>query len=123
MKKNKISLLVVEDLVFAADLNIRQIQRAGYLTEYKIVSTLAELTQVMPTTNWDLIISDHSMKTISSVDVLRLRNQLFPDTPFLIVTDSIDEHDMQHAYLLGCNQVVFKKNLQDLRRIVRVLLG
>ena len=114
MDIKKYDVLIVEDSIYAADLNIRQLRRAGFTVEYQIVEDGKGMGEALQK-HWDLILSDHSLPGFSALKALELRNKIAAETPFLIVTEQITEQDMNTAWSQGCTGCVLKAELHQLR--------
>lgn len=113
-----ISVLIIEDSIYAADLNIRQIRRAGYEADYLIVKSSKAMKEALLQKEWDLIISDNSMPNFSALQALAVRNQMSENTPFVIVSEQISEEEVETAFRKHCMGYVSKENLSQLRVIV-----
>src|SRR6185436_15123623 len=81
----------VEDVVTDAELEIREIKRAGMRIEYRLVdkedSFLAALEDFAP----DVIISDFSMPHFDGMSALALARENAPNVPFIFVSGTIGE--------------------------------
>ncbi len=114
MDIKKYAVLIVEDSIYAADLNIRQLRRAGFAVEYQMVADGKGMGEALRT-HWDLILSDHSMPGFSALKALELRNSTAAEVPFVIVTEQIVERDLAMAWSQGCSGCVLKAELHQLR--------
>src|SRR5215218_7867793 len=69
--------------------------------------------------SWDLVISDHSMPTFSSVAALGLlRRKGFVDLPFIIVSGRIGEDAAVSAMKAGAHDYLMKDNLARLNSAI-----
>ncbi len=116
------AVLIVEDSIYAADLNIRQLKRAGFTVEYQIVADGKGMGEALRA-HWDLILSDHSMPGFSAIKALELRNSIAAEIPFVIVTEQIAEAELTTAWRQGCSGCVLKAELHQLRDWVIKLWG
>ncbi|OEF97687.1 response regulator [Desulfuribacillus alkaliarsenatis] len=118
----ELAVLIVEDSRYAADVNARQVQKAGYIVKYEIVSNKVEMIRLIQEQSWDLILSDHSLPAFSSLEALEIRNRYCPEVPFIIVTEYIGEKEHIVAIEGGCQEIIHKRELQSLRRAVQNLV-
>lgn len=119
---HEISALVVEDSIYSADLDIRELKKAGYTVSYRIVSSGPAMKNACEERKWDLIISDNSMPNFSALKALEIRNDTDQGIPFIIVSEDISRNDIKKAFEEGCTAYVAKENLTELRKIVSKLL-
>ena len=118
------SVLIVEDSFYSADLNIREIKKAGVsICRHQVVASGPLMQKALRDGKWDLIISDNSMPDFSALEALEIRNRECSEIPFIIVSEDILQKDIEKAYAGGCAAFVMKEELHLLRRIVREVLG
>lgn len=119
----EISVLVVEDSFYSADLNVRELKKADFtVRRYQMVSSGQSLRQALEDGGWDLILSDHSMPNFSALKALEIRNREFRDIPFIIVSEDISQKEIEDALKDGCTAYVSKENLTELRTIAADIL-
>jgi CheY-like chemotaxis protein len=118
----EISVLVVEDSFYSADLNVRELRKAGYTVYYQMVSDEQAMKSALEENKWDLIISDNSMPNFSALKALELRNCADMNIPFIIVSEDISQHDIDKAFEEGCAAYVTKEDLKELRKIIADVL-
>jgi len=118
MKMKEISVLIVEDSIYSADLNIREIKKAGYDVAYQIISSGQMMKTAISKCKWDLIISDNSMPNFSALEALEIRNEMNRATPFIIVSEDISTSDIDKAFQEDCSAFVAKEKLTELRTVV-----
>lgn len=117
----KLAVLIIEDCLFSADLDIREIKKAGFEVDYRIVSSCQSMTLALKERKWDMIISDNSMQNFNATMALEVRNNINCIIPFIIVTENIDEEEIYKAVKNGCNAFLPKERLQELRKLVKSL--
>src|SRR5882672_8504581 len=104
-------LLVAEDVAADAELEVREIKRAGLRVSHRIVDSekdfIRELREFAP----DVILSDFSMPQFDGMDALRLAKELAPDTPFIFVSGTLGEEYAIRALKNGATDYVVKSNL------------
>jgi CheY-like chemotaxis protein len=119
----EISVLIVEDSFYSADLNVRELKKAAFTVRNQIVSSGQSMQQALTEGNWDLIISDNSMPNFSALKALEIRNRADKNIPFIIVSEDICQRDIDKAFEEGCSAYVAKENLTELRKVVTDILG
>src|SRR3970282_1182525 len=87
----RIRLLLVEDVATDAEIELRELKRAGLSVEHRLVDTedgfRLELERFAP----HVIISDFSMPHFDGMAALALARDLYPEIPFLFVSGTIGE--------------------------------
>lgn len=108
-------VLVVEDSEDDTLLLLRELRRGGYETVHERVENPEEMEQALARGDWDLVISDHSMPSFSSIAALELlRGRGFADLPFIIVSGQIGEDLAVTAMKAGAQDYIMKDNLARL---------
>lgn len=121
---NKIYVLIIEDSIYSADLNIRQLRKAGFSVFHQIVDNEKSMLEALKAIKWDLILSDNSMPNFSALRAIELRNCENKNIPFIIVSEDICRRDIEIAFKSGCTAYVAKEELFQLRRVaVEVIRG
>ena len=109
-----IRVLFVEDSRDDVDLVILELARHGFRCEPRIVETRDDFLMALGEGRWDVVLSDHSMKTFSSLDALQLLRAEDPDLPFIIVSGTIGEDAAVDAMRAGAQDYVLKHALRRL---------
>jgi two-component system sensor histidine kinase UhpB len=111
--------LLVEDSEDDALLLLRQLRRGGYEPAWRRVDTAEAMEAALDERAWDLVVSDHSMPTFSSVAALDLlRRKGFGDLPFVIVSGQIGEDAAVAAMKAGAHDYLMKDNLARLNTAI-----
>lgn len=118
----EISVLIVEDSFYSADLNIRELKKAGFIVRHQMVSSGQSMQNALKEGKWDLIISDNSMPNFSVLKALEIRNRADMNIPFIIVSEDIYQKDINKAFEEGCSAYVEKEHLIELRKVAVNLL-
>src|ERR671912_1787104 len=114
-----LSVLLVEDSENDALLLVRMLRRGGYNPTWERVETAAAMETALDGRSWDLVISDHSMPTFSSLAALELlRTKGFVDLPFIIVSGQIGEDAAVSAMKAGAHDYLMKDNLARLNSAI-----
>lgn len=117
-----ISVLIVEDSMYAADLNVREIRKAGFTVTYKRVVNGKAMLQALKESKWDIVLSDNSMPNFDALKALEIRNIFDRNIPFIIVSEYVSDEDIIRAMDSGCNAYITKENLTELREIMKFFL-
>jgi PAS domain S-box-containing protein len=104
-------VLMVEDVAIDAELEIRELKRAGIRIEYKVVETEATFREALRNFAPELIISDFSMPHFDGMWALALARELAPAVPFIFVSGTIGEEYAIRALKNGAADYVLKNNL------------
>src|SRR5690242_12596399 len=107
----RIRILMVEDVATDAELEVRELRRAGLAIEHRLVDTEQGFQSVLPQFNPHLIISDFSMPHFDGMSALALARELAPDVPFIFVSGTIGEEYAIRALKNGATDYVLKTNL------------
>ena len=111
---NALRVLFVEDSPDDMELIARELARHGFQCESKSVENRADFVSALKSGEWDVILSDHSMKGFSSTEALRILRDQRSDIPFIIVSGTIGEDSAVDAMRAGAHDYVLKHNLRRL---------
>jgi len=118
-----IRVLLVEDVATDAELELRELRRAGFRVEHRIVETEDALRRELASFGADIILSDFSMPHFDGMFALAVAREAAPDTPFIFVSGTIGEEYAIRALRDGATDYVLKTNLVRLPAAVeRALL-
>ena len=107
-------VLFVEDSPDDVELIVRELTRHGFQPESTAVEDRDGFLDALTSGNFDVILSDHSMKRFSSTEALRLLHEQSHDIPFIIVSGTIGEDAAVDAMRAGAHDYVLKQNLRRL---------
>jgi diguanylate cyclase (GGDEF)-like protein/PAS domain S-box-containing protein len=123
MEKSDLRILMVEDMPTDAELEIRELKRAGMRVKHQLVETEPAFRDALREFQPQLIISDFSMPHFDGMWALSLSRELAPDVPFIFVSGTIGEEYAIRALKNGATDYVLKSNLVRLPAAVeRALL-
>ncbi len=114
----KIHILIIAHSHEEAMNPVRYIQRRGYDCDYATASRPEELIEKLAASHWDLALYDYSMKEPSATVALHTVKQRRPDLPFIILADSITEHDAVQLMRQGADDYLHKRSLGRLIPII-----
>jgi diguanylate cyclase (GGDEF)-like protein/PAS domain S-box-containing protein len=106
-----IRLLLVEDVATDAELEVRELKRAGLRVEHRLVDSESRFREELAGFSPHVIISDFSMPNFDGMAALELARELAPDTPFIFVSGTIGEEYAIRALKSGATDYVLKTNL------------
>src|SRR5438309_9665367 len=116
-------VLLVEDVAADAELEVREIKRAGLRVSHRIVDSEKDFITALREFAPDVILSDFSMPQFDGMDALRLAKELAPDTPFIFVSGTLGEEYAIRALKNGATDYVIKSNLVRLSAAVERALA
>jgi diguanylate cyclase (GGDEF)-like protein/PAS domain S-box-containing protein len=108
---HRIRVLLAEDSLADAELNLRELKRAGLGVEHHIVDTEEDFARALVEFAPDVIVSDFTMPKFDGMAALALAHERTPDTPFIFVSGTIGEEYAIRALKNGAIDYVLKGNL------------
>src|SRR3989449_5376122 len=116
-------VLLAEDVASDAELEIREIKRAGLRVSHRIVESEKDVLKALREFAPDVILWDFSMPQSDGMEALRLAKELAPDTPFIFVSGTLGEEYAIRALKSGATDYVVKSNLVRLSAAVERALA
>lgn len=107
-------LLLVEDNELDAELVVATLERSGYEVHGHRVDSLEGLRLALHSSEWDAVISDHSLPGFSGHEALQLVRSSGEDLPFLILSGTIGETTAVEYMKAGAHDYLMKGNLTRL---------
>jgi len=114
----ELRILVAEDVPADAELEIRELKRAGLRVAHRIVETEEAFREALREFLPEIILSDFSMPQFDGMFALALARELAPDVPFIFVSGTIGEEYAIRALKNGATDYVLKNNLVRLPAVV-----
>jgi diguanylate cyclase (GGDEF)-like protein/PAS domain S-box-containing protein len=111
---DKIRILMAEDVRTEAELELRELKRAGLRVDHRVVDTEGDFLRELRDFRPDIILSDFSMPMFDGMSALALAREIAPDTPFIFVSGTIGEEYAIRALKNGASDYVLKTNLMRL---------
>ena len=118
-----IRVLLTEDVAADAELEVRELRRAGLRVESLVVETEAAFRAALKDFAPDVILSDFSMPGFDGMAALAMARELTPSTPFVFVSGTIGEEYAIRALRSGATDYVLKTNLVRLPAAVERALA
>jgi len=114
MTNQHIRLLIVEDSEDDARLLYSELARTNSDITYARVDCAEDMRAALFDSEWDIVISDHSMPRFSSLEALDLLKECGKDIPFIIYSGDVSEHVEVAAMCSGAQDSIVKGNLARL---------
>src|SRR5260221_3220390 len=106
-----IRVLLTEDVAADAELEVRELKRAGLRVTHLIVDTEQAFVRALREFAPDVILSDFSMPGFDGMAALALSRELSPDTPFVFLSRTIREEYAIRALKSGATDYVVQTHL------------
>ena len=123
MSAPTIRVLFTEDVASDAELEVRELKRAGLRVAHRVVDTEESFVQALRDFAPDVILSDFSMPGFDGMAALAIARETCPDIPFIFVSGTIGEEYAIRALKSGATDYVLKTNLMRLPAAVERALG
>jgi PAS domain S-box-containing protein len=107
-------VLMVEDTPDDAELNELELRRNGFTVRSARVDTLEGMTHALNEQVWDVVLTDHSMPRLSSLEVLQLLQERSCALPCIVVSGAIGEEAAVELMRSGAADYVNKSFLTRL---------
>ena len=111
-------ILLVEDDEDDALLVQVELTRGGRNFEFRRVDNAEDLQRALAEETWDVVISDHQMPTLDSIEAYHIVRLGDPDIPFVILSGTIAERTALAAMRLGAHDYIDKSNLARLVPVI-----
>jgi diguanylate cyclase (GGDEF)-like protein len=112
-------VLSVEDESESTELIRRSLEREGFVVTIERVASLPDLECALDSATWDVVLSDHNMPVLSSLDALKAVQARELNAPFILVSGHIGEEAAVEAMRAGAHDYVPKASLNRLGVAVR----
>ena len=112
-------LILVEDSADDADLILRELRRGGFAVESLRVESEHDLRAQLVESEWDILITDYRLPGFDAPGALRVRRELRPDLPAIVVSGTIGEDVAVETLKAGAGDYLLKGNLMRLAPAVR----
>jgi diguanylate cyclase (GGDEF)-like protein len=110
----RLRLLMVEDSEDDARLLYSELTQAASDLTYTRVDTAEEMRAALNDSDWDIVISDHSLPRFSSLEALEVLKECGKDIPFIIYSGEVSEHVAVAAMYSGAQDSIHKGNFARL---------
>lgn len=114
MTNLQIRLLMVEDSEDDARLLYSELTQTANDITYRRVETADGMRAALNDSDWDIVISDHSLPRFSSLEALQVLKECGKDIPFIIYSGEVSEHVAVAAMHSGAQDSIHKGNFARL---------
>ena len=115
----KIRILMVEDSPSDAELVKHEIRKNGINFTNRVVETEADYVSAVHSFKPELIISDYNLPIFNGMRALRIREELAPEIPFILVTGTNNEEIAVECMKSGADDYILKDNLKRLGEAIK----
>ena len=92
-----IRVLIIEEFKYIADLNVLELKRGGFEVNSQHVYCEDAMRRALNESRFDIILSDNSTPHFNAIQALFIRNELSPQTPFIIVSEDVSPESIKFA--------------------------
>jgi PAS domain S-box-containing protein len=110
-QSERIRVLLAEDVASDAELEVRELKRAGMRIEHRLVESEEQFRLELERFSPHVILSDFSMPHFDGMAALALARETAPGVPFIFVSGTIGEEYAIRALKNGATDYVLKTNL------------
>lgn len=110
----KLHILFAEDVSTDREMVERLLRQSKINFVSQCVDTEDEFVKMLDEFKPDIILSDYRMPTFDGMKALKITMQRSPDTPFIILTGSINEDIAVECMRNGADDYIIKQNLKRL---------
>jgi CheY-like chemotaxis protein len=116
-------VLLIDDNPNDRDLCLRELRREHFSGEVVCAASYEETAQQLHHGKFDVIVCDNSLNGRNGLDVLRLVRESGLDTPFILLTGTLDNESAAECMRRGMASCVFKDHLwqlaSNIKRVVQ----
>lgn len=118
----KLRIIFVEDIPSDIDLIYRELNKNRFIYIPEHVETREAFKSALEKCVPDLILSDYSLPSFDGASALRIKQEICPDIPFIVVSGTIGEENAVELIRNGATDYVLKDRLFTLGpKITRAL--
>ena len=118
MKKN-LKILILEDSPSDADLMELELIDASITFLSRVVDTKKDYLKEIEEFKPNLILSDYNLPEFDGLSALKIKKEIIPEVPFIMVSGAIGEEFAIEALKKGATDYVIKDNISKLAPAVR----
>jgi two-component system cell cycle sensor histidine kinase/response regulator CckA len=111
-------VLLIENSAADAELNLHELQRAGFQCWPQIISTPEELLQHQGRFPFDIVLADYRLPSWTGMDAFAAMRRAGHDAPFILVTGILGEEVAVECIKQGVTDYVLKEHLARLPLVV-----
>lgn len=119
MPLKELKLLLIEDSPQDAELTLLSLEASGIKVDSTLVHNHQGAAQALTQQVFDVVLCDFLLPGSSGADVLKIAQQLAPETPFIFLSGIFGEQQAVEMMRLGAVDYVLKQNFKMLPKAVR----
>ncbi|MCK4308128.1 PAS domain S-box protein, partial [candidate division WOR-3 bacterium] len=117
MNKKLLNILILEDNKDDAELMVAELEKNGYTITWNRVETKESFKKSLKDPP-DLILADYKLPSVNALDALKIKQEIAPTIPFIIVSGTIGEEFAVECIKAGATDYVLKDRLFRLCPVV-----
>lgn len=117
-----VKVLLLEDLAEDYELVLHQLKKADFAFDPKWVQTKKDYINALSEFCPDVILSDFKLPQFDGMAAMEIAKESCPDTPFIIVTGSLDEETAVNCMKAGAADYLLKDHIMRLGMAVKEAL-
>jgi two-component system cell cycle sensor histidine kinase/response regulator CckA len=110
--------MLIENSAADAELNLHELEHAGFQCKSQIISTRAEFMEHMGRFPFDIVLADYRLPGWTGMDAFAAMRQAGHDVPFILVTGILGEEIAVECIKQGVTDYVLKDHLARLPLVV-----
>jgi PAS domain S-box-containing protein len=114
-----LSVLIIEDNPFDAELNALALKKMGYSLRYECIETAGEMIEAIARQPWDLILSDYLMPKFDVLSALEIYRSAGLEIPFIVISGAIGEQRAVELIKAGAHDYLLKDNMTRFASVVK----
>lgn len=118
-----LKILLAEDNINDVKLLERELSSNSLKYKLYVVKNESEYRQAIKEFCPDLILSDYSMPEFNGMTALKIRDELVPNLPFIIITGSVNEDTAVDCMKAGADDYVIKEHIHRIYSAMVSALG
>jgi PAS domain S-box-containing protein len=111
-------VMVIEHSMADAELNIHELQRAGFQCRPQVIGTRSEFISQLGRFPYDIVLADYRLPGWTGLDAYTAMRDAGRDVPFILVTGTLGEEVAVECIRQGVTDYVLKHNLARLPIVV-----
>lgn len=104
-------ILILEDSKGDVDLLLYELKKNSFTFSYEVVQTQNTFEEALRNFIPDIILSDFSLPSFDAVSAFHIKQEICPDTPFIIVSGIIGEENAVDLIKSGVTDYILKDKL------------
>jgi DNA-binding NtrC family response regulator len=115
--KEKLNVLLIEDSLADEKLLVAKIKKDYQVSLKRIENEEQfrdELNKALP----DIILSDYNLPSFNGMDALKIRRQIAPLVPFILITGTLNEETAVEVMKAGADDYILKDSLKRLSPVI-----